>query len=216
MAAPPPLSSGQEQLFSFFTLSLEADGYSVNVKQTLTSPSTDDKTTGDETFEVPETSKLQLFDVIAPRYSLPRGAIHLSLPPQGYGSLGKTLPYAVLSHPRLPWARGASISPAPGDEEYTRNKVSWLESLVFIQNDLSLSAAELSTLFTTLTVDIPVTDVKNLESTISPISGVNPDSSDDANADVIMVHSALFDKLFTSYDLNGFQVPHQSGPDAAR
>ena len=221
--APPPLDLGQEQLFSFYTPSLEAGEYSVSVTQTLTSPSTADKP-----FLIPETGNPQLFDVVAPRYSLPDGAIHSSFPPQGYGALAKTLPHVVLSDPHLPWARNASASPAPGDPEYTRNMVPWLAVLVFTQHELTLSAAQLSTMFTgtslktsaqqtqTLTVNIPVAEVEKIKSTISPISGVTPDPSEDANIDVILVQSALFSELFTSYDVNGLQVPGQSGPDVAR
>ncbi|KAF5644978.1 uncharacterized protein FTJAE_2602 [Fusarium tjaetaba] len=220
---PPPLSPGQQQLFSFYSPSLEAGEYSVGVKQTLKSPSTID-----EPFEIPETGAPQLFDVVAPRYSLPDGAVHSSFPPQGYGALAKTLPHVVLSDPHLAWARGASDSPALEDPEYTRSKVPWLAMLVFTQNELTLSAAQLSTVFSstslegsaqqtqTLTVNIPVADVQNIHSTISPISGVTPDPLDDSNADIVMVPSALFTELFTSYHADGLQVPDQSGPDVAR
>ena len=212
-AEPPKLGPGQEQLFSYWIPSLEAGIYMATVtKQHLVSPSTN------ETYDLPEqgsTAVQQRFDVAAPRYSLPDVAIHSSFPPQGYGAAAKTLPHVVLSDPHLAWARKASAKPAPGDDDYGRNAVPWLAVVMFTHDELLLSADDLSTLFSkttlagkvkqsqTLTVEIPVSDVSKIQSTVSPIANLKPEPTDDAQTQIITVPTALFNELTTLYDTDG-------------
>lgn len=218
---PPP---GHEQLFSFWAPALEAGEYTATVQQEIDSPA------WGGSLQIPEsgtTTATQMFDVVAPRFSLPDSAINSSFPPQGYGALANTLPHVVLSDPHLPWARTASAKPGPGDPDYSRNMVPWLALLVFTQDELKLPADQLNTLFAgtslgtaarqtqTFAIRIPVADIAKIKSTISPISALQAEPSDDKNTDVILVPSALFSELFTQYDTDGAPVA-QAGPDVSR
>jgi hypothetical protein len=228
---PPILPVGQEQLFSFFEPSLAAGEYTVKVQQDITSESTSESLhlpEGDPTASrADSTAVTQEFQVVAPRYSLPDTAIHSSFPPQGYGALANTLPHVVLSDPHLPWARKVSAEPNPNDPEYTRNRVPWLALLVFDQDELKLSPNQLSTLFVntslrsnakqtqTNTIRLPVEEIAKISSTISPVSALTVEPSEDKEADVILVPSPLFSELVTKYDQNGEPVA-QIGPDVSR
>ena len=222
---PPIPLPGQEQLFSFWTPSLEAGEYTITVTQNLSSPSTNEQHSLPEQGSVAAT---QTFDVVAPRFALPDDAIHSSFPPQGYGALAKTLPHVVLSDPHLPWARKVSTEPASTDPEYQRNMVPWLALVVFTQDELQLSAQQLSTLFMdtslgaaaqqtqTLTVNVPVAEVPKIKSTISPIAGLSSEPSDTNSTDLVLMPPTLFSELFTAYDINGQPLQAQAGPDVSR
>lgn len=224
---PPVLGPGLEQLFSFYAPALEAGVYTVTLEQDIVSAATSEKLTiprpGDSTVS-------QKFEVVAPRFTLPDGAVHSSFPPQGYGALAKTLPHVVLSDPHLPWDRIASALPDQKSPDWMRNQVPWLALLVFTADELTLSASQLNgpgSLFAntslgpgvkqsqTCTIDVPITDVPNILSTISPVTALPPEPSDDKSTDLIFVPSAIFSELFASYDINGNPVT-QTGPDVSR
>ncbi|KAA8895948.1 hypothetical protein FN846DRAFT_817657 [Sphaerosporella brunnea] len=224
---PPILPLGQEQLFSFYAPALEAGVYTVTVTQDINSPATKESLTLPET---PNPPSKQKFEVVAPRFNLPDGAIHSSFPPQGYGALANTLPHVVLTDPHLPWDRIASAKPDSESPDWQRNQVPWLALLVFTQDELKLSADQLNGsdgLFTgttlgkniqqtqTFTINMKVADVPNIKNTISPITALPTEPSDDKTTDVILVPSTLFTELVRSYDDNGNPVG-QTGPDVSR
>ena len=224
---PPKLLPGQEKLYSFYQPSLEAGVYTATVTQEIVSPQTDEK----QNLPSPGTQSQQMFEVVAPRFNLPDGAINSSFPPQGYGALAKTLPHVVLADPHLPWDRIASAHPKKTNPEYYRNKVPWLALLVFTVDELKLPANKLSgndsifintsfgktsvTQSQTFTIHMDVAEVREIKSTISPINALHPEPSD-KTTNVILVPSTLFAELVTSYDNNGDPIPKQSGPDVSR
>jgi len=67
----------------------------------------------------------------------------------------------------------------------------------------------------TFTINMPVADVKNITSTISPITALPSEPSDDKSTNVILIPSKLFAELVTSYDGNGDPVAQKS-PDVSR
>ncbi|KAL1615422.1 hypothetical protein SLS56_011825 [Neofusicoccum ribis] len=226
---PPLLEPGYEQLFSYYAPALDAGVYSVSVEQAISSPATSEDLAVPQPGYKPVSQK---FEVVAPRFSLPDGAIHSSFPPQGHGALAKTLPHVVLADPHLPWARSASHKPDESSPDWHRNRVPWLALLVFTADELALSADQLDgpgSLFSQTTLKRPVSqtqtqavtmkavDLPNLASTISPVGATLSGVSDDEMTDVIFVPSKLFTELVTSYTDDG-TLPHeeQRGPDISR
>lgn len=222
----PHLGPGQEELFSFWTPALEANEYTITVGQDITSSSTT------EHLNVPKDSGTSVvsqdFDVVAPRYSLPANAVNSNFPPQGAGALPKTLPHIVLADPHLPWARDVSDSPKPADLDYGKNKVPWMALLLFTQDELKLSSKELTSRFQstsikdtvvqnqTLGIPLPVSDIPNIQATVSPATGLKPEVSDDAKTSVVLLPSTLFSELVTAYTDQGARPATQVTADVAR
>jgi hypothetical protein len=111
-----------------------------------------------------------------------------------------------------------------------RNQVPWLALLVFTADELTLSATQLNgdgglfrnaslgpgiTQSQTGTINVKVADVPKILSTVSPITALEPEPSDDMSTDLIFVPAALFSELCTSYDGNGTPTA-QTGPDVSR
>lgn len=227
---PPIPSPGQEWLFSFWAPALEAGVYTTSVTQVIASAHTSEKITVPLAPQPPAT---QEFEVVAPRFTLPDDAIHSSFPPQGYGALAKTLPHVVLTDPHLPWDRIASALPDENSPDWLRNQVPWLALLVFTAPELTLSKDQLGTgpasLFSdtslssspvlqtqTFTINMPIADIPKIKSTLSPISKLPPEPSDDKATDIVFVPSSLYTELFTMYDADGKPKTDQKGPDVSR
>ncbi|KAF8469769.1 hypothetical protein BDZ91DRAFT_808962 [Kalaharituber pfeilii] len=218
---------GQERLHSFYAPALEAGVYTVTVTQDLKAPTGHSLTLPEA--EAPQSK--QQFEVVAPRFKLPDDAIHSSFPPQGYGALSNTLPHVVLTDPHLAWDRIASAEPGRQSPDWNRNQVPWLALLVFTQDELKLTADQLNGadgLFTntslagtkiqqtqTFTINMKVSDVPKIKSTISPIAALKSEPSDHKTTDVIFVPSKLFAELVTSYNEDGDPIK-QKGPDVSR
>ncbi|KAB5582943.1 hypothetical protein GE09DRAFT_947165 [Coniochaeta sp. 2T2.1] len=227
---PPIPSPGQEWLFSFWAPALEAGVYTTSVTQVIASAHTSEEITVPLAPQPPAT---QEFEVVAPRFTLPDDAIHSSFPPQGYGAPAKTLPHVVLTDPHLPWDRIASALPDENSPDWLRNQVPWLALLVFTAPELTLSKDQLGTgpasLFSdtslssspvlqsqTFTINMPIADIPKIKSTLSPISKLPPEPSDDKATDIVFLPSWLYTELFTMYDADGKPKTDQKGPDVSR
>lgn len=171
------------------------------------------------------TSKQQFY-VDTPEFNIPEGEIHSVYPPQGHEERAEALPHVVFNTPSFPWEwRASYIEDAPDYQH--RNRVPWLAVLVFTRDELELSPEELELIqkksqtkkgsqeglkqTSNLSINLPVSAVKDLQHTASPIR--TPESDPDAATDVILLRSGLFKSLFTKYDTHGHPEKTATHPD---
>ncbi|GAP85318.1 hypothetical protein SAMD00023353_1002030 [Rosellinia necatrix] len=124
---PEKLGPGQERLYSFYEPPMVAGLHRITTKQSIG--------VRDDARKLPPLEESQDFVVVAPRYSLPDGAVHSAYPPQGHTDNVEILPHIVLADPQLPWVRRAIDITDPK----ARNRVPWLAMLVFRQEELRYS-----------------------------------------------------------------------------
>ncbi|KAI9935073.1 hypothetical protein ASPWEDRAFT_746225 [Aspergillus wentii DTO 134E9] len=210
---PPPIPHGKEQLYSFYVPGLQAGVHTITVEQEI---KTRQGTQDQETQTLPGEHD---FNVIAPRFSLPEGALNSFYPPQGHADRGEVLPSVVFNDPTLPWEREASQKKAgQGVTDYARNRVPWLAVFLFTQEELRLSNEELDTVFSdpglkkqnlakqsaTLSTTMLARDTPRLNQNITNNSPIIYDQSDgDAKTDVIFLRKELFTSLFAEYGSDG-------------
>lgn len=99
----------------------------------------------------------QLFNVNAPRFTLPPSIIHQTYPPQGFGDHNNVLPHIVFEDPHLPWEQEAStkddveeVAEATKTKEFdrngkprARNMVPWLALWSFTEDEIKLAPKQL-------------------------------------------------------------------------
>ncbi|EER25094.1 hypothetical protein D8B26_007694 [Coccidioides posadasii str. Silveira] len=208
----PGIKRGEEQLFSFYVPGLAAGVHKIEVEQHVD--------TGSDKKTIPSKHE---FNVIAPRFSLPDGAIHSIYPPQGHADRGEVLPNVLFTDPTLPWERIASWkSEKEHPADYNNNRVPWLAVFLFTQDELRLSQSEISSIFQkipsqtdakqsgTLSINMLVADVSQLQDTATSV--VYDPEADGATVktDAIFLRSELFNSLFAKYDKNGARDPAQT------
>ncbi|KAF2737783.1 hypothetical protein EJ04DRAFT_574290 [Polyplosphaeria fusca] len=149
---------GDMQLHSFYKPSLEAGTYTIKASQDVgitynPDPKTKKSTTTTELLPLGlkgETTAIQTFEVIAPRFAIDPKDIHSTYPPQGHADQPSVLPHIVFNDPHLPWERGA-----PGITDKFSNpdqdSIPWLAVFPFDcngttpeQQELRLTPAQLN------------------------------------------------------------------------
>ncbi|KAF2001043.1 hypothetical protein P154DRAFT_464864, partial [Amniculicola lignicola CBS 123094] len=157
------------QLFSYYKPGLTAGNYAITVEQFIDSQKGTDKQSlrvlnwkGPANLEanrrVPEP---QLFEVMAPQFSLDPKLINSFYPPEGHQDEGRILPHLVLNDPHFPWERDAGYTrlrdpdvnqkgekidkdgkPTQARENMVyRSIVPWVRLLVFDPDELRLASA---------------------------------------------------------------------------
>jgi hypothetical protein len=112
------LLAGELQLYDYYSPSLQAGSYAIEVTQTL-----------EGIADVDELRTVQEFLVTAPQYTLSPAQIINQHPPAGStGRYGEVLPHIVLKDPMLAWER------TMGDPT---EKIPWLALLVFEEAELA-------------------------------------------------------------------------------
>lgn len=82
----------------------------------------------------------QLFDVIAPQFSLNPALINSYYPPDGHADEGRILPHIVFSDAHVPWFREAGRKEwMTKNIDHGRNFVPWMALMVFTADELRLS-----------------------------------------------------------------------------
>ncbi|ORY12599.1 hypothetical protein BCR34DRAFT_613864 [Clohesyomyces aquaticus] len=112
----PPIDPGKMQLFSYYKPGLTAGNYAITVEQFIESQkgAVDKQSLRVLNWKGPaniETSKRvpepQLFEVMAPQFSLDPKLVNSFYPPEGHQDEGRILPHLVLNDPHFPWERDA-------------------------------------------------------------------------------------------------------------
>lgn len=210
---PEKLLPGHEQLSSYYKPSLTANESSnpniISVTQLIT---TNDK------LQTLSLASQQPFFVVAPRYSLPAGVVHSTYPPQGHGDEVPIVPHILFNDPHLPWERKVTKVKPDG-----RNLVPWLALLVFTQDELKLSAEQLAgpakifprnvTQSTTLTVNMSISEVFQMQQKGSVITPVLNDGDSAVVTDFIFVPTKLFQSHVTTFNSDGTPSAQQTHPD---
>ncbi|KAI6088303.1 hypothetical protein F4821DRAFT_277277 [Hypoxylon rubiginosum] len=188
--APPGIEVGEEQISPFYVPGLQAGLHTIDVLQKINASG--------QTKDVPNSHD---FTVIGPRFSLPEGAIDFFYPPQGHADQAEVLPSVVFTDPTLPWERSATAGRL---SDFSRNRVPWLAVLSFTQDELRLTAEELTEVFSdgtlrgvgkqddTLCTTLLASDVQKLKSTnTKPIIYDETVDDEDAKANVIFIRNKL-------------------------
>lgn len=114
--APPPLLPNQIQLYSYYRPGLSAGNYAIEAEQNITATGH----WGTESLQVynrkkalpvhiPPMIEPQVFEVVAPQFSLDPKLIDSHYPPDGHQDEARILPHVVLNDPHFPWERRADI-----------------------------------------------------------------------------------------------------------
>ncbi|KAF7590762.1 hypothetical protein BBP40_002377 [Aspergillus hancockii] len=205
----PGLDPGEEQLFSFYVPGLQAGDHSIQVDQHIEADG--------KTKDVPTST--HHFNVIAPRFALPEGAIDSFYPPQGHSDRSETVPNVVFTDPTLPWERVASWqSEQVHPSDFDRVRVPWLAVLLFTEDELHLSPPDLAEVLkktgakdarqdtTTFSVRMLAKEASNsamLQRASTAIAFDDGIDDDAATTNAIFLQSSLFNALFTKYCSNG-------------
>lgn len=207
-SSTPEIGPGEEQLYSFYVPGLQAGFHTIDVVQNIEAAN-----------QKKEVKNSHDFNVIGPRFSLPEGCLNSFYPPQGHGDRAEVLPSVVFTDPTFPWERSSSTNRLP---DFSRARVPWLAVLVFTQDELRLSAAELTAVFgerggkqgDTLSSVMLASDVQNLKNTNTK-SIIYDEATDgkDTKANIIFLRPELFNSLFAKYDANGTRVPNKTGDE---
>jgi hypothetical protein len=203
-------SEGYVRLNSFYRPSLEWGTYSVAVTNDIHATTK----SGVESFTLKNNSEPQKFFVVIPQFSLPPGTFHSCYPAPGTAVTPNILPHIVFNDPQLPWECMLSDKPDPENLGQTP----WLALLVFRQDELVLSPAEMNTLFanvskkpqpqsSTLSVNLSANDfLLHTRATVPQLFDPKVpgklddkvDPQDPVNA--IFLKPELFTALFNRYD----------------
>ena len=209
-----------EQLFSYFAPALSGGTYNVTTVQTVSAG-------GKSLTRTPTTTKT--FEVEAPRYVLPEGAVHSVYPPDGTEAPAETLPHVLFTDPYLPWER------LPVDESNDRERAPWLALLTFSESELILNGDELNpnnAMFkgtalgteakrsnkqimqiANLAINMPISDIQKISDISSPI----PKTQDlSVRGDVIFIQPGLFKLLATDFLPDGTPDPQQKSTSVTR
>ncbi|WYZ36282.1 hypothetical protein EsH8_XII_000032 [Colletotrichum jinshuiense] len=194
--ARPPLTTGEEQVFSYFRPALEGGDYVVATTQTINSRDNPTIVTKEE----------QEFTVATPRFSIAPGAIKSVYPPSGYPVAVETLPHIVFSDPYLPWERLATSA-----RQTATHRVPWLALLAFSEDELTLTSGDRTgdtSLFkdvpsdkpweqnADLSVTVPTSSASKLAGCLTPISSADVSEVDGDKVSTIFVRPSLFNELF--------------------
>ncbi|KAH8901389.1 hypothetical protein GQ53DRAFT_814848 [Thozetella sp. PMI_491] len=148
------LQPGHMRLYSYYSPSLSAGLYGIEVRQTVTAIAGDDLPEKAQTLPImnqtvakPGTTPVivpQEFNVVAPQFSLDSKLINTYYPPDGHQDEGRVLPHIVFNDPHVPWFREAGTlnwetQPVDGPQERRgRNFVPWLALMVFEPDELKV------------------------------------------------------------------------------
>ncbi|KAF5720088.1 hypothetical protein FMUND_4372 [Fusarium mundagurra] len=210
-----PLAKGEATLYSFFSPSLAGGSYNIISTQKIAG----------ETELLPEerAQTKKKFDVQAPQYSLPEGAIHSVYPPSGSEACAETLPHVLFTDQYLPWER---VSVSTGDE---RSRTPWLALLVFSLDELQLGPDLLSgkeSLFRntslankviepspTCAINIPLSDISGILKSFYKAPEADPNT---VPGNFIFVKKSLFQLLTAKHDIHGVADANQEVADVSR
>lgn len=211
---PPKLADDHVQLYSYFSPALEPGSYNVAVTQDVSVP-------GPSKQEQSLSSHQKFHVVQAPRFSLPRGAVHSTYPALGHRDTANILPHVVLNDPQLPWDRWACRADKDGGNK--KSRAPWLAVLVFSPNELQLPKEALSgqdSIFPNSVQQSPdsssirmkLSDLFDTRDTVTPIDKTDPDVSK-STGDIIFIQKSLFRSIFTTYTTTGKPKSGQSNAD---
>ncbi|CAI4214894.1 unnamed protein product [Parascedosporium putredinis] len=139
---PRDLLPGEVRFFSFYQPSLQGGIHTVEVWQDVTVP--------DEEKPGKIDADTQEFNVIAPRYNLPAGAVDSVYPPPGESAPVTVLPHIVLKDAHMPWNRDPTFVEHEVQDKDPRNLAPWLLLLVFTPDELRLEPSDLGDVLTRL------------------------------------------------------------------
>ncbi|EHK22038.1 uncharacterized protein TRIVIDRAFT_180219 [Trichoderma virens Gv29-8] len=213
--AQPQLTTGEQQVFSYFRPALEGGDYIVATTQTISARDSPSIVTKEE----------QEFTVATPRFSIAPNTIKSVYPPAGYPVAVETLPHIVFSDPYLPWERLATSA-----RQTATRRVPWLALLAFSEDELTLAPGDLTgdtSLFkdipsdkpweqnADLSVAVPHASASKLAGCLTPISSADAAEVDGDKVNAIFVRPSLFNELFrdTSASSAGGS---QKRPDVSR
>jgi hypothetical protein len=114
---PPLPNAGDMQLYSYYKPALVAAEYTITTTQGVVLPGGD----RDNPLALPVPPQPQVFEVVAPQFTLDPKVIHSTYPPAGHADEPRVLPHVVLTDPHLPWERPIS----------SNDEVPWLALLPF-------------------------------------------------------------------------------------
>lgn len=241
----------------FIEPSLQAGPHHIHVQQKIYAQHSLDHDDHDEKYL--ELNNDQAFEVYGDRFNLPANAIHQIYPPQGHGDTSDVLPHIVFNDAHLPWERAVSVhdlnfdgmtpskptqilkdvsptltpTPAPAPHLKSRNSVPWLALLTFTEDELRLSADQLTALsagqtlpngqtileqnHNTLDVTVSLDTVLNhLPKTVGFATPVKDDPLDPVDQSqaikMVFVPGDLFTSFFCGYDSDGYRIL----PDASK
>ncbi|KAF3764017.1 hypothetical protein M406DRAFT_261691 [Cryphonectria parasitica EP155] len=212
--ARPQLSTGEEQIFSYFRPTLEGGDYIVSTTQTISAR--------DSTAILKQEE--QEFTVATPRFRLPDGAVKSVFPPPGYTAAVETLPHIVFSDPYLPWERQATAT-----KQTTTSRVPWMAVLAFTEDELllpqdqrtgdtsifkNISSQESWEQDASLSVAIQPSILSKVTSCRTPISSIDGIADTDVDkVNAIFIRSRLFNELFRNSTASAGTQKH---PDVSR
>jgi len=208
------LLDGEQRLYSFYAPSLQAGMYSIAVSQQIVI----DVPKTDETLSTPA----QPFHVVAPRFALEKDEVFGFYPPQGHGDFNHILPHIILRDKHAPWIRTGTNKV----EQDKHNMVPWLALVVFTDDELTLSPAELEKLVpkdakqdSTGAVSLTFQDILNVKDLItSPFFKTSEKIDPSTRANFVFVPGSVFNTLFCEYNADGSQKEMKTGdiPDPTR
>lgn len=203
--AEEALGPGMERLFSFYAPGVLGGLHQIDVGQDIAVAGQSKSVTSSHQF-----------NVVAPRFALPQGAIDSVYPPPGHADRPEVLPHVVFNDPMLPWERAVRSDagdPQPTDVNY--NRVPWLAVMLFTQDELRVSPTRLNEICaeiaspggiqqsTSMAVPMSVSDARQLPGVAQAIPTDPTAEEASLQTDVIFVPSALFSSLFARYGPDG-------------
>lgn len=157
------------KLYSYFKPSLQAGTYSIYAEQNIHLTDTEGKKNLTDANGKPQSLRVwnrmveppnpdtkpppmpepQVFEVVAPQFSLDPKLINSYYPPDGHQDEARILPHICFSDPHLPWERdpgkfvyGPRDPESPSDPKTYRSMVPWLALIVFDPDELRLSTVD--------------------------------------------------------------------------
>ncbi|KAG4443039.1 hypothetical protein IFR05_001493 [Cadophora sp. M221] len=118
------LPKGFMQLFSYYKPSLAAGNYCIIAEQFVASNRGQERQQtlricnrkGTADLADTQPSQKQIFEVMAPQFSLDPKMINSFYPPEGHQDEGRILPHIVINDPHFPWERDADSAFAGGND----------------------------------------------------------------------------------------------------
>ncbi|KAF2257915.1 hypothetical protein CC78DRAFT_622237 [Lojkania enalia] len=119
----PPIAPGNMQLFSYYKPGLTAGNYAIIAEQFIDARKGGGRQSlrignwkGKPTLPADTPAEPQIFEVMAPQFSLDPKLVNSFYPPEGHQDEGRILPHIVINDPHLPWERDADRAFAGGKE----------------------------------------------------------------------------------------------------
>ncbi|KAF5720073.1 hypothetical protein FMUND_4357 [Fusarium mundagurra] len=194
----PNVKPGEAQIPSYFKLGLLPDLYTIQVEQTISSPSESNP---------PITLKTKKqFNVQGPnQYQLPPGSVQSVYPAQAEAVGSRILPNIVLSNPHLAWELNPDESGKVSENLLGGTPVPWLALLVLTADEINTLPSSTSPLkpSPTLAVNLSKKQLQDFETPSSgpkvqvPLSGEELKKNPSDMVDVVFVNSKTFEAYFS-------------------